>query len=661
MRDALADLPIPPKLLAALLILLALLMAPHLANLSAAVTGFFYIAVTWRMIAIREPAWLPGRWSLLLLMIAAIALVVLSTGLADGRLAGTALLVVMLGLKLLELRARRDIHVTVFLGYFLVLTQFLYNQSLWLAVYLFVGVLALISIQVGLNRARIQIRGQLRNTVAMIVAALPITLVVFLLFPRLQTPLWGINSPVAQTGISDEMTLGDIGRLSQSSATAFRVQFFGDPPTPEQRYWRGPVLWETDGARWSAGRIPLPTREIPQSVQPIDYELTLEATGEHWLFGLDLVTDPPEGTRLNTDYALVSEQRVNRRLTYRATSDPTSTIETLSLQQRRAALQLPARVSPRVHSLVEQWISELGDAEPEALVQRALNYFNTEPFVYTLTPGTLGGDPIDGFLFESRRGFCEHYAGSFTLLMRLAGMPARVVVGYQGGEKNPRADHWVVRQSDAHAWSEVWLPNRGWWRVDPTAAVAPERIEFSIDADGSSNSSEVLFQVGVPGFLGGLWREAVWLADAVDLGWHRWIVGFTAERQDSILELIGLRDASALRLAFALLVGGAIAAAIAYLIAQLPPSRQSDVLSHHWQRYRRKLRRAGVPIAGWQGPDTLCEIAAGAYPAQAAELVAITRLYVQLRYGRRGQTAQLAALRRRIAKLRLRARSPKPS
>jgi transglutaminase-like putative cysteine protease len=656
MRDALAELALPHRLLVALLMLLGLLMLPHLSNLSAAVVAFFYLALGWRLLAIRHPAWLPRRASLMLLTLGAIALVLTSSEIADGRLVGTALLVAMLGLKLLEMRTRRDVHVTIFLGYFLVLTQLLYNQSLWLAIYLFAGVAVLISTQIGLNRVRVDTRTQLRHGVTMIAAALPIAVVFFLLFPRLQAPLWGINTPTAKTGITDQMTLGDIGRLSRSSATAFRVEFFGAEPTPAQRYWRGPVLWETDGARWEAGKIPLPLRRgvgttgSAASAALIDYEVTIEPTGQYWLFGLDLVTEVPDGTRMNTDYALINPDRINRRMTYRAKSDPHLSIRRLTEQQRQRALQLPQQVSSRVQALVDGWISEVG-TEPRALVRRALDHFNREPFVYTLTPGTLGGDPVDRFLFESRRGFCEHYAGSFTLLMRLAGIPSRVVVGYQGGEKNPLGDHWIVRQSDAHAWSEIWLAGQGWTRVDPTAAVAPERIEYSIDTAGSGDDA-VVFQVEAPGFVQGLWREAAWLVDAVDLGWHRWIVGFTAERQNSLLDLLGLRNAGVVRLALALLVGGGIAVLIAYLIIQLPRSRQSELLSDLWRRYRGKLDRAGIPTERWQGPDTIYAAAASAYPSQQSELIAITRLYIQLRYGRRSDPSQLSALQRRIRKLR---------
>jgi transglutaminase-like putative cysteine protease len=659
MRDALASLPVPARLLYALLLVLAGLMLPHLANLGAAIIGFFYAATLWRLLGVRRARWLPGRWILLLLMIVAIALVIFSAGILDGRLAGTALLVVMLGLKLLELRARRDIHVAIFLGYFLVLTHFLYDQSLWLAAYLMVGVLALVTLQVGLNRVEIDLRLQLRNTAAMLAAALPIALVVFLLFPRLQTPLWGIHTKSAITGISGELTLGDIGRLSRSNATAFRVRFDGRTPDAAQRYWRGPVLWETDGHRWQAGRRALEA-VAPEvsSDQIIDYEITLEPTGEYWLFGLDVVTHPPEGAHINSNFALVNTQRVNRRMTYRARSDSGLRLLSISERERRLGLQLPEKISDRVRSLVSRWQRETDPSEPLQLVRRALDYFRDEPFVYTLAPGVLTGDVVDQFLFETRRGFCEHYAGSFALLMRIAGIPSRVIVGYQGGEKNPHAEHWVVRQSDAHAWTEVWVDGLGWWRVDPTAAVAPQRIEQSIDSDRSSNSDTVVFQLDADNALGSLWSDARWLVDAVDLGWHRWVVGFTANRQRGLFQRLGFEQLEGPALAVALLIGVGLALIPAYLISRLPRLRRGDPLPELWQRLRMKLQRAGVEVPNWLGPDTLCARAARQYPAQAAELNAIGRLYVQLRYGRATDPRQLLALRRRIRGLRLRPARP---
>lgn len=650
-----ATLPVPARLLALLVILLGALVAPHSANLGPMVLGAFYCAALWRLLALSRPSLLPGRWLLLLLMLGSMALVVFSTGVRDGRLAGTALLVVMLGLKLLEAKARRDIHVTIFLGFFLVLTQFLYNQTLGLALFMLGGVVGLTTVQIGLNRVHLDVRQQLGYSLKVLAGALPLALVVFVLFPRLDTPLWGINSASATTGISGEMTLGNIGQLSQSEATAFRVRFLDDVPAPQERYWRGPILWDTDGRRWTGGRRPIRPEQV-EGVSPdaLHYEVTLEPTGEYWLFGLDVVTSTPPSTYLNRDFSLVGDHRVNKRYTYRAASDPDFRMTGLTQGERLRGLQLPPDISPRVNTLVKGWLAESDPAEPMQIVEKALGYFRQQSFVYTLSPGVLGDDPIDEFLFESRRGFCEHYAGSFTQLMRMAGIPARVVVGYQGGEKNPHAEHWVIRQSDAHAWSEVWLPDRGWWRVDPTAAIAPERIEYSIDPGRSQEGDQVVFTSDDNGLFRVVWLNARWMADAVDLNWHRWVVGFTADRQNSLLQQYGLNNLKGAGLGIALVVGGVLAIGFVYLISKLPKPQRGDVLPVVWRRLTAKLRKAGLAIEDWQGPDTVCANAIARFPKSADQLAAINRIYVQLRYGRQVTPTLVNALRKRVAQLKLR-------
>ncbi|MBT8429946.1 MAG: DUF3488 and transglutaminase-like domain-containing protein, partial [Gammaproteobacteria bacterium] len=385
----------------------------------------------------------------------------------------------------------------------------------------------------------------------------------------------------------------------------------------------------------------------------VDYEITLEPTGSYWLFGLDVVTRKPADTFLNSNFALVNDRPVHKRFSYRVTSDPDYRLLSLTEFDRHRALQLPNGISTRVRELVAEWQAATDPAQPLQLVQEALAYYREQPFVYTLSPGLLQNDPIDQFLFETRRGFCEHYAGSFALLMRLAGIPTRVVVGYQGGEKNPRADHWVIRQSDAHAWTEVWLPKLGWWRIDPTAAVAPERIEQSINTALSGDSDRVIFRVDENGLAGTLWRNAAWIADAVDMGWHHWVVGFTAERQSGLLESVGLRDVEGLGLAIALIISSALAITLVYLIAQIPRSHAQDPLPALWQRLLHKLQRAGVKAPPWHGPDTICHVAAEAFPDAADQLMAIKRMYVQMRYGRSEDRQQIGALRKRINRLRL--------
>lgn len=654
MRDAMAGQPLAQGHLVALGLALGALAAPHASTLALPVLGLFYLALCWRLVGVRHPRLLPGRWVLVLLLPLALGLVILSAGVRDGRLAGTALLVVMLGLKFLELRSRRDFQVALFLGYFLVLTQFLFNQSLWLAAYLFGGVLALLAIQVGVNRVAPSPRRQLRFALWIAVVSLPLAAVVFLVFPRLQSPLWAIEAPRATTGISGELRMGTIGELTRSNATAFRVRFLGEVPPPGQRYWRGPVLWETDGQRWSAKMRPVQQGGGDRRGQhAVAYEVTLEPTGEYWMFGLDVVVATPPAAQLDRNFALVGETRVNQRTTYRAVSDPDLRMTEISAFERRWGLQLPDGISTRTRDLVAQWQRETDPQQPLQLINRALQYFREQPFVYTLSPPRLDGDPVDQFLFETRRGFCEHYAASFTVLMRLAGLPTRIVAGYQGGEPNPHADHWVVRQSDAHAWTEVWLPELGWWRVDPTAAVAPERIEQPIDRGSSEEAASVVFGHG-GGALTAAWRHLVWVADAVDLGWYRWVIGFSAERQSSLLEQLGLAGLRSYGLALLLTAAGVVTIGFVYLASRLPRRRRDEPLVRLWQRYVDKLARAGVPVAPWHGPDTLFGLASRHYPHSGEQLAAINRIYIQLRYGRQQSRRQFDALRRRIRRLRLR-------
>ena len=651
MADALSRLPIPHRSLVLVIVVIGLMMAPHVANLHPGILAFFYVTAAWRLLGMRLPQLLPGKVALLALTLLALVLVATTTPMDDGRLAGTALLAVMLGLKLVETRDRRDMHVAIYLGFFLALTLYLYDQSLWLGVYSVAGVAVLVRVMIGLNRVDANPGRENRAAWWLIVAAVPLALVVFYLFPRLQAPLWAIDTEAGVTGISDEMSLGSIGQLSQSSQIAFRARFLGPVPAPQDRYWRGPVLWETDGRRWTPGVRGLqPTESGARGFEPVPYEITLEPTGDFWLFGLDTVGEPPQGSFVDQNHSLVAETRVQQRYSYRAVSFTDFAPGRLTSRQQALALQLPDTVSARVAALASGWRAAAGSDGD--VVAAALRHFRDEPFVYSLTPGTLGGDVVDRFLFESRRGFCEHYAGSFAILMRLAGIPTRVVIGYQGGTKNPRADHWVIRQSDAHAWNEVWIDG-AWRRIDPTAAVAPERIERPIDPALSIDADRIVFNTGDLGWLRSAWRETRWMIDAVELGWYRWVIDFTAERQNSLLERFGLSNERGFGLVLAMVSASVVTLMAVYLVAQIQRPRPRDRLQAIWSRFTAKLRRRGLAIEPWQGPDTVCAAARAAFPGSGAEIAAINRIYVQLRYGRGFDPMLLHALRRRVRRLRL--------
>jgi len=651
-KDALAERPLDPAGTALLVIAVAAAVAPHAWHLPAPVVGLFALAASYRLLAIARPALLPGRALLGLLLIAGLATVVLAQGALPNRDSGVALLTVMLGLKLLEVRTRRDLFVTVFLGWFVLVTQFLYSQALAFAAYLMLPFLAFLFVLARMHRAEglappLSIGAAVLRLTAL---ALPVTIALFVLFPRLGGPLWGfaVDSDAALTGLSDTLSPGSVSRLVESPETAFRVRFEGDLPPPAQRYWRGPVLWETDGRTWRPGTpVDAPPR-IEAAGPPFDYEVTIEPHRRRWLFALDLPVSRPQGAAVTVDHQLLAAKDVEARFTYRVRSVANYRTLGLGPDEEFAALQVPDTVSARVRALAERWRSESRDAA--AIVDRGRALFRDEPFVYTLRPPPLGEDPIDAFLFETRRGFCEHYAASFVLLMRLAGVPARIVTGYQGGELNTVGDYLTVRQSDAHAWAEVWLADAGWTRVDPTAEVAPGRIESPIDQGASLAAGRVAFRTDLP-WAAAVLRQARWLIDAANLNWHRWVVGYDKERQDSLLKDLGLGGLSPTQLGvLAVAIAGALlAVAGLWLLLQRPPRRDPVVAAY--DRLCRKLARAGVARAPHEGPRDYLTRAAAQLPQAAEQLRAMGRLYEHLRYGRRSPRDAIRQLQRAVRHL----------
>lgn len=659
MKDGLARRPIPELVTWLLIGLLAAAVAPHFRHLSLSIIGLFGAMAGWRLLAVRRPRLLPNRWILLALTLFGMLNVLLSVGLVVGRRSGVALLVAMLGLKLLELRTRRDVYISVFLGYFIVVTQFLFDQSLGVAIYLGLIVIGLTGILTALNRAAATPPAGRATLVAvrLLGAAIPAMAVLFVLFPRTGGPLWaiGVAEGSGMTGISDRISPGSIGQLSQSSAIAFRVKFIDTVPAPKDRYWRGPVLWRTDGQTWTTGSPETSDKApaISPGSQRVQYEVTLEPTQQRWLFPLELPLDNPPHSQLGRDLVIRTAEPLDRKFTYRAVSAVDARITSLSRAQRTRALQLPPTVTARMRALVARW--RAAAQQPLEVVAQALDHFNTEPFVYTLNPPTLGERPEDAFLFETRQGFCEHYATSFTLLMRLADIPARIVAGYQGGEFNPRGGFYTVRQSDAHAWAEVWLPQTGWYRVDPTAAVAPERVRSSITPLVSDVGAPVLFQLGSRGMLAQALRELRWLADSVELGWHRWVVGFSQARQRNLFAGLGLDKLKGYAQGLAAIVLGALALGVGALLLRLGPAPAVDPALQAYRRLQRKLLAAGLPSTVGSGPRDLRDAAMAAFPAKRAELRRVFELYIGLRYGRPIDPIhpRIRRLRAAVARLRL--------
>jgi transglutaminase-like putative cysteine protease len=634
-----------------LLLSLALVAGLHAANIAIWVTALIAAAGLWRYL-IETRGWQLPRAILLLPLTALVTVGILVTyrGLF-GRDASVALLAIMLALKLMETQTRRDTILLVFGGYFLTITAFLFNQSMLVGAFMLLPLIALTAALVGCSHpnGNLDWRFQTRLSGSLLAQAAPLMLVMFLLFPRVPGPLWGVPRDAYQgmTGLSDFMEPGAISQLSLSGATAFRVEFMDEVPSNSQLYWRGPVLWNFDGRTWHMDKSILPAETLLVKSEPARYAVTLEPHNRNWLLMLDMPTGLPEEALQSHDRQVLSKRPVRIRIRYEGASVYSYVIgPELDDQKREMALQLPPLSNQQSRALARQWVSE--GKTHEQIVQAALTMFREQEFVYTLTPPGLGVNSVDEFLFNTRSGFCEHYAGSFVFLMRAAGVPARVVTGYQGGELNPVGNYLIVRQSDAHAWAEVWLEGRGWLRVDPTAAVAPQRIESGISSVPAAEALPVLARRDFS-----LLRKLYLNWDALNNGWNQWVLGYNKERQMELLSRLTGSQLSWRDLAVALIVFvSGVLFAIAFFLLREGRSR-ADPLQKLYAQFLRKLEKAGLQRQRHEGPHDFGRRAAHRLPAQAHAIEDITNAYINLRYNSDLHPEALASLKQRIKAFRI--------
>jgi transglutaminase-like putative cysteine protease len=625
---------------------MAAVVVPHALRLPVWMSVFVVAVGVWCFGMTRRGWRVPGKWALLGLAMLGAAGVMLSFRTLVGRDAGTAMLVLLLGLKLLEARSRRDQLVVVCLCYFLVAAYFLHSQTLFAAAYLLGAVLVVTVTLLSIHSPSAARRPlpSLRFAGALLLQAIPLMLVLFVLFPRVPGPLWGLprDAHAGLTGLSDEMAPGSINKLAQSDAVAFRVHFNGRKPEQRELYWRGPVLWYTDGQRWKVGFERLPVREVSFQGQgePVEYAVTLEPHNKRWLFALDLPARIPKDALMQSDFQLLSRRPVVQRIRYEAASYTQYRAEGLSDLERRLALQLPQAGNARSRDLAAKWRAEDGDGG--TLVARALGHFREQKFFYTLEPPLLDRDPIDGFLFETRRGFCEHYAGAFVFLMRAAGVPARVVTGYHGGDANPLSDYMIVRQQDAHAWAEVWLEGRGWVRVDPTAAVSPARVEAGAAA-ALPGRDPLLGFVEADNLLAKQLRYG-W--DMLNNHWNQWVLGYNQERQLDVLSRFGLISWQDMAIWLMGASGALLGGLMVILLWPAPLSR--DPAKRAYEKFCRKLARAGVRRGASEGPELFARRAVSLRPEWSRAIGEITALYIAARYGKSPAASVLEELRRQV-------------
>lgn len=634
-----------------LILCLLLVAAPHTQHLPPWVSMLCTLLLGWRAWLTWRALPLPPRWLLLLITLASVAGIALTFRTVFGREAGVALLILLAMLKLLELRAARDATVLLYLSCFIIITNFFYSQSIPTALFMFTSLLAILATWVQVQATALALKARLRFAALLLAQAIPLSLLLFVLFPRVQGPLWGMpQDAYATSGLSDSMSPGSMSKLSLSDAVAFRVSFDAAPPRREQMYWRGPVLWEFDGTTWTRGRNAT-TRApaLEEGAQGSDYSVTLEPHNKRWLFALDLPQHISIAAELAPDFQLLSREPVNARLRYRATSllAYRANVDE-SPQQLRRALDLPRGYNPQARQLAEEWRRELHD--PEKIVQRAFAHFNREGFTYTLEPPLLGTHSVDDFLFRTRQGFCEHYAGSFVFLMRAAGVPARVVTGYQGGEYNELGGYYIVRQSDAHAWAEVWLPQRGWVRYDPTAAISPARIERGLAAAVPDSAALPFMARNPPAWLRGL--RLNW--DALANQWNQWVLGYNSERQFAFLTRLGMEDVTWQKLAINMLAGLSLLVGLfTLLLLRRLTTRTRDPVQAAWLKLCRKLARAGLPRAAHEGPLDYATRVAAARPQIAPRLLDLAQQYLALRYGALADARAQQAFRRGVRAFRL--------
>ncbi|RFP09547.1 MULTISPECIES: DUF3488 and transglutaminase-like domain-containing protein [unclassified Duganella] len=650
-----------------LLLLAAALMvlAPHFDHLplwtSAVVCGtlLWRAAITWR------GKRMPPLWLLLPVSVAAMAGVYRSYHTLLGRDAGVAMLALLLAFKLLEMRARRDLFVVIFLSFFVLLTNFFYSQTMLTALCMGATLIVLLTAQQSFQYtgAVPPLLQRLRTAAKTALLAAPLALLMFVGFPRIQGPLWGLpgDAHSGHTGISDSMAPGTLSSLAQSDAVAFRVRFLDKMPTQDQLYWRSIVLGDYDGRTWT--RVPrrrgLQRLDVGIATrgQPLRHEITMEPTNTRWLAALELsgptLSLPGYRVRDTDELEFFTSEPVTQRVRYDAQAWTVFRVQADEQPQRMARwTELPSGFNPRTLALARTLRqtaapsaaanAPLSARETAGAALQAMQRFHDGGYVYTLQPPLLGRDAVDDFLFGSKAGFCEHYAGAFVVLMRAMGVPARVVTGYQGGELNPVDGYLTVRQSDAHAWAEFWTPGAGWRRVDPTAAVAPERIAHNLaqalpQPSGFGLGPLLNLQNDPNSWLGKLRFNYAALNNA----WNQWVLDYNPERQRGFLEELSSAFAN-----WRSALGAALVCGLLYGLYWRRQQRPLAPLDGLYHRFCRQQARHGYARRPDEGPLSyaarLRTMQAG--PDKHAAMEKFLTLYGALKYGDAGSESRSASL-----------------
>jgi transglutaminase-like putative cysteine protease len=627
-----------------------LAILPHLLRIPVWITLLFLLLTGWKLLRSDNNGNLPYQSSALMKLgqllaaMGMIAGILITYGTLTGRDAGVALLILLAALKFLEIQDSRDYYVTSFLGLFLILTCFLYNQSIPTALYMLFVVSIFITTLITCNDKNriLDIRTRFTTAGSMLLQSLPFMLLIFVLFPRIQGPLWGLprDAHGGLSGLSDEMSPGAISQLALSDEIAFRVKFDGSIPARSVLYWRGPVLTTTDGFTWVQDRPRYPGQPvITPAGRPVSYTVTQEPMDNNWLFALEMAPAAPEGGVLTHTMQLRTRSPVQGRKQFSLTSYTSYSMQAGSEEELEQALQLPYGYHQQAVALGASWQNRgLPDQE---IISTALRLFNDQDFYYSLTPPLLNYDIVDEFLFATRQGFCEHYAAAFVVLMRAAGIPARVVTGYQGGNINPLDNYLVIRHRDAHAWTEVWLDERGWIRIDPTSVVSPARINAGIENALPDSIIDVPSVLRNSGVVRGIWRRIRNTIDAIDNRWNQWVLSYDAKRQQRLFRQIGMGELNWQGMLVSLAVFSCILLLILATVLFRQGTPAQDQARMLYDRFCNRLARSGIRRRASEGPEEFACRAVQARRDLSDPIKAITALYISARYANRTEAINL--------------------
>jgi len=608
-------------------------IVPHFRHLPLWVSGIVIAALCWRILENLGYLKSLPKWLLATLVLFGGLSVFAEYWTVVGRDAGLALLTVMTSFKFLESRTHRDLLILVFLCYFLIATHFLFSQSILTAALMFATLIVITATLITINQRddTVTIMTRLKFSGRLVAMSIPLMLILFILVPRIPGPLWGITSEQrgGVTGLSDSMSPGKISNLIRSNEVAFRVDFTGLVPAQNELYWRGPVMSMFNGKTWyQSRRNRIDNLKISVYEETVEYTVTLEPNGEYWLLALDVPTQMVDASLMTAEYQLTSREKINdlRRYTMKSKLGYQIGVNE-SMSYLKLTSNYPATNNERTIALGQELSKRY--SKPEDIVQHVLNMFRDQGFVYTLRPPILEDNEVDRFLFDSQRGFCENYAGSFALLMRAAGIPARVVAGYQGGEFNEVGNYLIVRQSDAHAWTEVWIKDRGWVRVDPTAAVSPTRIEQGLDVALPRETSTFRINSRNP-----LFGNLLYGWDSMQHGWNDWVLNYDQRKQGSFLRDldVGIDDWGDMMFALTfmlLLVTGSYWLVSRYRERPVKP----EAYEVYFKRLLRKLSKLSLVKKPSEDSREFLRRIESSEIKQKPELEKIIELYNQIKYG----------------------------